>query len=74
MSLGFDEEIHVNGERVITKAILEAVARTNNRILFFAVAANDSGNRKEMFPANDIHVFSIRGTDDRGWAERFNSP
>ncbi|KAI0906590.1 hypothetical protein F4823DRAFT_70327 [Ustulina deusta] len=27
-----------------------------------------------MFPASNANVLSIRGTDDYGWAERFNPP
>jgi hypothetical protein len=27
-----------------------------------------------LFPANNINVLSIRGTDDTGWAQRFNPP
>ncbi|KAI1827031.1 peptidase S8/S53 domain-containing protein [Xylaria intraflava] len=74
MSFGFDKEIYVGDKPVISNAILKALLKTNQRILFFAAAANDGGNRAEMFPASDMNVFSIRGTDDYGWAQRFNPP
>ncbi|KAI0401131.1 hypothetical protein F4802DRAFT_619154 [Xylaria palmicola] len=74
MSFGFDEEIYVDGTRIVSNAILTALLETNQRILFFAAAANDGGNRNEMFPASNMNVLSIRGTDDYGWAQRFNPP
>ncbi|KAI1286602.1 hypothetical protein F5Y03DRAFT_405879 [Xylaria venustula] len=74
MSFGFDEEIKVGNKPVISNAILEALLGTNSEIIFFAAAANDGGNRAEMFPARNTNVLSIRGTDDYGWAQRFNPP
>ncbi|KAH6888447.1 hypothetical protein B0T10DRAFT_488196 [Thelonectria olida] len=74
MSFGFDEEIYIKGERVISNAILNALSDTKERILFFAAAANDGGNREEMFPASNRNVLSIRGTDELGWAQPFNPP
>lgn len=74
MSFGFDEEIYVDGKPVISNAISEALQKTDQRILFFAAAANDGGNGAEMFPAINAQVLSIRGTDDLGWAQRFNPP
>ncbi|KAK3935255.1 hypothetical protein QBC46DRAFT_358388 [Diplogelasinospora grovesii] len=74
MSFGFDEEIYIDDKPVVSNAILRALLETDQRILFFAAAANDGGNRGEMFPANNLHVLSIRGTDDYGWAQRFNPP
>ncbi|KAI5460412.1 peptidase S8/S53, subtilisin/kexin/sedolisin [Mariannaea sp. PMI_226] len=74
MSFGFDDEIHVNCKSVISKAILKAELKADPGVLFFAAAANDGGNRKEMFPARDMHVLSIRGTDEFGWPRPFNPP
>lgn len=74
MSFGFDEEVYIDGKPVISNAIHEALHKTNQRILFFAAAANDGGNREEMFPANNINVLSIRGTDTLGRAQPFNPP
>ncbi|KAH8750662.1 peptidase S8/S53, subtilisin/kexin/sedolisin [Hyaloscypha finlandica] len=74
MSFGFHEEIYIEDKPVISNAILEALRGTDQRILFFAAAANDGGNRQEMFPASDMHVLSIRGTDEYGWAQPFNPP
>lgn len=74
MSFGFDEEIYVDGKPVISNSIYKALQKTDQRILFFAAAANDGGNRAEMFPASNVQVLSIRGTDDLGWAQRFNPP
>jgi hypothetical protein len=74
MSFGFDEENDIGGRPVVSNAILKAFLKTDQRILFFAAAANDGGNRQEMFPASDMHVLSVRGTDDYGWAQHFNPP
>jgi hypothetical protein len=74
MSFGFDEEILVEGELAISNAISEELRTKNQRILFFAAAANEGGNQPEMFPARHLHVISIRGTDDKGWLQRFNPP
>ena len=74
MSLGFDREMPVGGRLVISNAISDALRARDQRILFFAAAANEGGNQPEMFPANHPHVISIRGTDDKGWLQRFNPP
>ncbi|KAK3987551.1 hypothetical protein QBC44DRAFT_245552 [Cladorrhinum sp. PSN332] len=74
MSFGFDEEIFVNDEPVISNAISEALRIRNQRILFLAAAANEGGNQPEMFPAKHPYVISMRGTDDKGWLQRFNPP
>ncbi|KAI3325795.1 hypothetical protein HD806DRAFT_491247 [Xylariaceae sp. AK1471] len=74
MSFGFDDEQYVDGKPVISNAISDALTGRDQRILFFAAAANDGGNRKEMFPARNRNVFSIRGTDEYGWVQGFNPP
>jgi len=74
MSFGFDREMPVGGRLVISNAISDALRARDQRILFFAAAANEGGNQPEMFPANHPHVISIRGTDDKGWLQRFNPP
>jgi hypothetical protein len=74
MSFGFEDEIYVNDELVISNAILKAQLESRPGVLFFAAAANDGGNRGEMFPAHESHVLSIRGTDEFGWPQHFNPP
>lgn len=74
MSFGFDHEILVDGKPAISNAISEALRIRDQQILFFAAAANEGGNQPEMFPANNPQVISIRGTDHRGWLQRFNHP
>lgn len=74
MSFGFDGEGYVDGQPVISNAISNALRCKNQRVLFFAAAANEGGNQPEMFPANHPGVISVRGTDDRGWLQRFNPP
>lgn len=74
MSFGFDDEKYVEDKPVISDAITDAHTRRNQRVLFFAAAANDGGNRDEMFPARSKNVISIRGTDDLGWMQSFNPP
>ena len=74
MSFGFDEEVVIQGKPVISNAISDALRMRNQRILFFAAAANEGGNQPEMFPARHPQVISIRGTDDKGWLQRFNPP
>jgi hypothetical protein len=74
MSFGFPEEVLVDGQRVISKAIEQAVGDRNYAILFFAAAANSGANQKEMFPANHDFVISIRGTNPDGVFEDFNPP
>lgn len=66
ISFGFDEEKYVDDKPVISDAITDAHIKRNQRILFFAAAANYGGNRDEMFPARSKKVISIRGTDDLG--------
>jgi len=58
MSFGFHEEIYIEDKPVISNAILETLRGTDQRILFFAAAANGGGNRQEIFPASDMHVLS----------------
>lgn len=74
MSFGFDEEIYIDDKPVISNSISEALPQTNQRILFFAAAANNGGNRAEKFPASNMQVLSIRGSDHLGCAQRFNPP
>ena len=74
MSFGFDREMPVGGKFVISNAISDALRARDQRVLFFAAAANEGGNQPEMFPANHPHVIAIRGTDDKGWLQRFNPP
>ncbi|KAK1830614.1 hypothetical protein QBC39DRAFT_383096 [Podospora conica] len=74
MSFGYDHEIPVGGKMVISNAISDALRARDQKILFFAAAANEGGNQPEMFPASHPHVISIRGTDDKGWLQRFNPP
>ncbi|KAF2873107.1 peptidase S8/S53 domain-containing protein [Massariosphaeria phaeospora] len=74
MSFGFSEEIEVDDTKVISNAIAQALSSRNQRILFFAAAANDGGNQLEMFPAQHSSVFSIRGTDHQGTFLPLNPP
>lgn len=74
MSFGFDEEPYVDGKPVISNAIHDALRNRDGQILFFAAAANDGGNRREMFPARHEQVFSIRATDHEGDFQKFNPP
>ncbi|KAF4448159.1 hypothetical protein F53441_8394 [Fusarium austroafricanum] len=74
MSFGFDEEPPFEGDRVISNAISNALASRRQQILFFAAAANEGANQSEMFPASHPQVMSIRGTDTKGWLERFSPP
>jgi subtilisin family serine protease len=75
MSFGFDHEIPgANNRLAISNALSDALHTRNQQILFFAAAANEGGNQPEMFPANHPHVISIRGTDDKGWLQRYNPP
>ncbi|KAI9869217.1 MAG: hypothetical protein M1813_000005 [Trichoglossum hirsutum] len=74
MSFGFSEEPEVDDENVISNAIAQALAKRNQRILFFAAAANDGGNQIEMFPARHPSVFSIRATDHQGTFLTLNPP
>jgi hypothetical protein len=74
MSFGFPEEPEINGESVISNAIAQAEMARNQRILFFAAAANDGGNQMEMFPARHQSVCSVRATDHHGKFSPFNPP
>lgn len=74
MSFGFRKEVLVGNKRVISDAILEAVQKRGYDILFFAAAANDGANEREMFPASHEFVFSIRGTNSGGYFQDFNPP
>ncbi|RSL74845.1 hypothetical protein CEP51_011412 [Fusarium floridanum] len=74
MSFGFDEELPVEGDRVMSNAISNSLVSRKQQILFFAAAANEGGNQSEMFPASHPQVISIRGTDEKGWLQRFNPP
>ncbi|KAI5460318.1 hypothetical protein BGZ63DRAFT_424828 [Mariannaea sp. PMI_226] len=72
MSFGFPEEPHVKGRTVISNAIYNAIRNRDSQVLFFAAAANDGGNQREMFPARHSEVFSIRATDHQGVFQDFN--
>lgn len=72
MSFGFPEEPFVDGERAISNAIHGAIFHRSGQVLFFAAAANDGGNQREMFPARHDQVFSIRATDYHGAFQKFN--
>jgi len=61
MSFGFSEE-----QPEIRTAITKAYSHKERQILFFAAAANEGLNEREMYPARDDHVFSIRATDHLG--------
>lgn len=75
MSFGFDGEIHDAQNRpAISNAISDACKARDQQILFFAAAANEGGNQPEMFPASHPQVIAIRGTDDKGWLQRYNPP
>jgi subtilisin family serine protease len=66
MSFGFPEERLVNGKKVITQAILKAVADRDTKILFFSAASNSGANGPENFPATHPYVISIRATRPNG--------
>lgn len=72
MSFGFPEEPLVNGKSIISNAIHGAIHQRGGRVLFFAAAANDGGNQREMFPARHDEVFSVRATDHQGVFQHFN--
>jgi hypothetical protein len=74
MSFGFSGEPRVNGQDVISNAIAKALATRDQRILFFAAAANDGGNQTEMFPARHHSVLSIRATNHYGTFLDLNPP
>jgi hypothetical protein len=74
MSFGFSEEPRVKGQNVISNAIAQTLAERDQRILFFAAAANDGGNQTEMFPARHQSVLSIRATNHYGTFLDLNPP
>ena len=74
MSFGFPEEPSVGGRHPISSAIYNAVAKRDGKIIFFAAAANEGGNKREMFPAQHSEVISIRATDHQGIFQDFNPP
>lgn len=74
MSFGFPEEPCVNGRTLISNAIHHAIQNRDGQVLFFAAAANDGGNQREMFPARHDEVFSVRATDHQGTFQDFNPP
>lgn len=64
MSFGFNTQI-----TAIEKMIGDVIGKRRNEgrdILFFAAANNDGLNSAEMFPASDLNVISVRGTDHTG--------
>lgn len=71
MSFGFDARI-----RAVEKAIRETIKKREDAgrdILFFAAASNDGLNKGEMFPASDVNVISVRGTDHSGaFLQKYN--
>lgn len=69
MSFGYAEE-----QECISHAIRGALYERHDSILFFAAAANEGANYKEMFPARHDSVISIRGTNSAGKFEDFNPP
>jgi subtilisin family serine protease len=73
LSFGYPKEVLVKGEPVISNAISRALAQKNQQLLIFAAASNGGPHDMEMFPANSPSVISIRGSDAKGWLERFNA-
>lgn len=70
LSFGFSAEIGC-----IKDAIRQAEIIKKDSIVFFAAAANEGANSKEMFPACLDSVISIRGTDVwGGFMSRLNPP
>jgi len=69
MSFGFADE-----QPCISDAIRKALYDREGSILFFAAASNHGANDREMFPARDDSVISIRGTNADGDFEAFNPP
>ncbi|CAD0111271.1 unnamed protein product, partial [Aureobasidium uvarum] len=70
MSFGFTKD-----QPAIQAAITEAYSYKNRQILFFAAAANEGANEREMYPARDDHVSSRQLVEikppvdvDRGWS------
>ena len=70
MSFGFRKEI-----ASIKAAIKQAEIARNESIVFFAAAANNGSNEREMFPAYLPSVISVRGTDNQGtFVGAYNPP
>ena len=69
MSFGFTEE-----QEEIRDAITEALSGKNEKILFFAAAANKGANEPEMYPARDYRVFAIRASNHEGHWWKSNPP
>lgn len=61
MSFGFRQE-----SPPIREAIGRAFLDRNSSIVFFAAAANNGANERELFPAYLHPVISVRGTDNQG--------
>ncbi|RMJ16652.1 hypothetical protein CDV36_003673 [Fusarium kuroshium] len=64
MSFGFNKRI-----TAIEEVIRDVIGKRRNEgrdILFFAAANNDGLNSHEMFPASDLNVISVRGTNHTG--------
>ncbi len=71
MSFGFKTRIP-SVEKVIRDTIMKRRDEKKD-ILFFAAANNDGLNEKEMFPASDSNVISVRGTDHSGaFLQKYN--
>src|ERR1700753_2147171 len=69
MSFGYSAEQHNIGT-----AIRQAMFERDASILLFAAATNSGANDREMYPARDDSVISIRGTNTKGDFEDFNPP
>ena len=65
MSFGYVQHVEP-----IDKAIHKALTESN--VLFFAAAANEGANEREMFPARHDSVIAVRGTDTKGKFQSFN--
>lgn len=69
MSFGF-----ANEQPCISDAIRKAIYDRGGSVLLFAAASNYGANDREMFPARDDSVISIRGTNADGDFENYNPP
>ena len=69
MAFGFPDEIPI-----ITRALLEAQLKRNNKLIFLAAASNSGANRRETFPAALDTVISIRETNHLGAFSDSNPP
>jgi hypothetical protein len=74
MSFGFQEEPLIDGQPLISNAILTALTSPGQRIVFFAAAANDGGNQPMRFPASNPTVIAVRSSDTLGHGAGFNPP